>query len=153
MTSHPRTTSRSERETRPDRIQVDLRAPFHMPRKDLLTRFLFGAVVSAVAAVVSKLAGPFAGGFFLAFPAILLASLTLVAKEEGGRAARDDARGAALGTLGLIGFALVAAALLTHRTAWLALGVATIVWAAVSLAAYAIARAAGHGADEPRPEK
>jgi hypothetical protein len=32
------------------------------------------------------------GGTFLAFPAILLASLTLVAEEEGGAQSRDDAR-------------------------------------------------------------
>jgi hypothetical protein len=56
--------------------------------------------VSAVAGVISAVAGPRAGGVFLAFPAILLASLTLVAKEEGPARARDDARGAIFGTLG-----------------------------------------------------
>ncbi|MET8803359.1 hypothetical protein [Streptomyces sp. NPDC004546] len=51
-----------------------------MSRKDLL--FFFGAGVSLLAAVVWKLFGPFIGGVFLAFPAILLASLALVAKER-----------------------------------------------------------------------
>lgn len=46
---------------------------------------------------------------FLAFPAILLASLTMVAEEEGPRQALDDARGALLGTFGMIGFGVLAA--------------------------------------------
>jgi uncharacterized membrane protein (DUF4010 family) len=80
------------------------------PARDWLVRFAFGAGVSALAAVVGKPAGPTVGGLFLAFPAILLASLTLVAKEDGEHQAREDARGAALGALGLIGFGLAVAA-------------------------------------------
>jgi hypothetical protein len=55
--------------------------------RDWLIRFGLGAGVSALAGVVSALAGPRIGGMFLAFPAILLASLTLVAKEDGPRQA------------------------------------------------------------------
>ena len=44
------------------------------PVRDWIIRFAFGAGVSAVAAVVAKVGGPAAGGLFLAFPAILLAS-------------------------------------------------------------------------------
>ncbi|MFJ6121512.1 DUF3147 family protein [Streptomyces sp. NPDC092129] len=124
------------------------------PRKDVLLRFGFGAGVSLLAAVVSALFGPFIGGVFLAFPAILLASLTLVAEEEGVRRARDDARGAALGTLGLWAFAVVAAVLVRHHSAWLALGAATAAWAGVSLAAYAVMWALGLGRDEqPSPDR
>jgi uncharacterized membrane protein (GlpM family) len=119
-----------------------------MPRKDLLVRFFFGAGVSLLAAVVSKLFGSFIGGVFLAFPAILLASLTLVAKEEGLRSARDDARGATLGTLGLLAFALTTVTLLRHHSAWLALAAATAAWTVVSLGGYAVVRAAGGGEDE-----
>ncbi|MCX5094048.1 hypothetical protein OOK36_35310 [Streptomyces sp. NBC_00365] len=54
----------------------------------------------------------------------------------------------ALGTLGLLAFAVVAVILLPHRSAWRALGAATAAWAAVSLAAYAITRAVGYGSDE-----
>ncbi|MET9079780.1 DUF3147 family protein [Streptomyces sp. NPDC004232] len=99
-----------------------------MPRNDLLVRFGFGAGVSLLAAVASKVFGPFIGGVFLAFLAILLASLTLVAKQEGVGSARDDARGAALGTIGLLAFALTTAVLLRHHSAWLALAVATAAW-------------------------
>ncbi|MGW3497662.1 DUF3147 family protein [Streptomyces sp. NPDC001020] len=134
-----------------DRVRLDLRAAWDMPRKDLLVRFGFGVAVSFLAAVVSTVFGPFVGGVFLAFPAILLASLTLVAKEEGLRRARDDVRGATLGTLGLAAFAVVGTVLLRHHSAWLALGAATAAWAAVSLAAYAMVRAAGWGGDERPP--
>ncbi|MER6068093.1 DUF3147 family protein [Streptomyces sp. NPDC001817] len=136
-----------------DRVRLELRRAREMPRKDLLIRFFFGAGVSVLAAVVSKLAGPFVGGVFLAFPAILLASLTLVAKEEGLRSARDDARGAALGTIGLLAFALTTAVLLRHHSAWLALAVATSAWIVVSLGGYAVVRAAGAGSDETGPEQ
>ncbi|MFE9309930.1 DUF3147 family protein [Streptomyces sp. NPDC088353] len=134
-----------------DRMRVDLRAAARTPRKDLLLRFGFGAGVSLLAAVVSRLFGSFVGGVFLAFPAILLASLTLVAEEEGLMSARDDARGAALGTLGLVAFAVVAAVLLRHHSAWLALGAATAAWLVVSLGAYGVARATGVGGDERSP--
>ncbi|MGW4557383.1 DUF3147 family protein [Streptomyces sp. NPDC004365] len=136
------------------RVRVDWRAAMRTPRKDVLLRFGFGAGVSLLAAVVSALFGPFIGGVFLAFPAILLASLTLVAEEEGIRRARDDARGAALGTLGLWAFAVVAAVLVRHHSAWLALGAATAAWAGVSLAAYAVTWAVGLGRDEqPSPDR
>ncbi|MEV5083358.1 DUF3147 family protein [Streptomyces sp. NPDC093064] len=134
-----------------DRVRVDLRAVARTPRKDLLLRFGFGAGVSLLAAVVSRLFGSFVGGVFLAFPAILLAGLTLVAEEEGLMSARDDARGAALGTLGLVAFAVVATVLLRHHSAWLALGAATAAWAVVSLGAYGVARATGSGGDERSP--
>ncbi|MCQ4043765.1 DUF3147 family protein [Streptantibioticus rubrisoli] len=136
-----------------DRVRLDVRAALRMPRKDLLIRFAFGVGVSAVAAIVSAAVGPFQGGALLAFPAILLASLTLVAKEEGLRRARDDARGAALGTLGLLAFAVVAAVLLPHHSAWLALGAATAAWVVVSLLAYGLLRAVGHGGDERGPKR
>jgi hypothetical protein len=47
--------------------------------RDWVMRLGFGAGVSALAGIVAALAGPRVGGLFLAFPAILLASLTLVA--------------------------------------------------------------------------
>jgi hypothetical protein len=89
---------------RPGVRAAKLREP---PVRDWVIRFAFGAGVSALAAIVTKVWGPATGGMFLAFPAILLASLTLVAKEEGAHRAREDARGAALGALGLVGFGIV----------------------------------------------
>ena len=76
--------------------------------KDYLLRFLFGASISAGAALIG-LKFPLIGGMFLAFPAILPASLTLVERDSGRKEAVIDAEGAIIGALGLLAFALVAA--------------------------------------------
>jgi len=114
-----------------------------------LIRFGFGAGVSALAGLISALAGPWVGGIFLAFPAILLASLTLVAKEEGERQSRNEARGATFGTLGLVVFAIVIAVLVRRIPVWATLSLATLAWSVVALAAYFVARRLGQGGDEP----
>jgi uncharacterized membrane protein (GlpM family) len=121
------------------------------PLRDWLVRFAFGAGVSALAGVVSALAGPRVGGIFLALPAILLASLTMVAEEDGLRSARDDARGAVFGTAGLFAFALVVAATATRWPLWAALVTAAAAWTVVSVGGYLVAKALGHGGDEPAP--
>src|SRR3954452_25583332 len=61
--------------------------------RQLALRFGFGAGVSLVAGIVTVVAGTLAGGVFLAFPAVLLASLTLTAECHGDAAACDQARG------------------------------------------------------------
>jgi drug/metabolite transporter (DMT)-like permease len=116
--------------------------------KQWLVRFTFGAATSALAGAVGKLTDPVIGGAFLAFPAILLASLTLVRKKEGRASARDDARGAGAGALGLCAFAVVGAATFTHVPAVAAFVLATLAWAVVALGAYLLAWLTGHGADE-----
>ena len=116
--------------------------------RDWLIRFAFGAGVSALAGIVSALAGPLVGGLFLAFPAILLASLTLVAQEEGVRQARNEARGATFGTVGLLAFAVVLAVLVGRAPVWLALVAASAAWVVVAIGAYLVARGAGAGGDE-----
>src|SRR5205823_14459688 len=109
--------------------------------RDWLIRFAFGAGVSALAGVVSALAGPLVGGLFLAFPAILLASLTLVAQEEGVREAREEAGGATFGTAGLLAFAAVLAVLVGRAPVWLALVAAGAAWTVVAVGTYLVARA------------
>jgi len=116
--------------------------------KDWLIRFAFGAGVSALAAVISEVAGPRIGGLFLAFPAILLASLTLVAKEDGPHPAREDARGATLGAAGLVAFALTGAVLLGRVPIAVALIAATAAWALVAFGAYVVMRRYGAGGDD-----
>ncbi|HEY0531859.1 MAG TPA: DUF3147 family protein [Actinoplanes sp.] len=106
------------------------------PAREWFVRFAFGAGVSALAGIVSELWGPKVGGLFLAFPAILLASLTLVAKDEGAHQAREDARGAALGATGLVGFAVVVATTARQWPVWATLIIATLTWAAISGLAY-----------------
>ncbi|MER6005712.1 DUF3147 family protein [Nonomuraea angiospora] len=77
--------------------------------------------------------GPVAGGVFLAFPAILAATLTLIEEEEHRRdPAAQDARGAVLGATGMIAFAACVWALATWLPAPLVLAVATVAWAVVA---------------------
>jgi uncharacterized membrane protein (GlpM family) len=131
-----------------DRIRVRTAELGQTSLRDWLVRFAFGAGVSALAGAISALVGPTLGGVFLAFPAISLASLTLVAKEDGVRQARNDARGAGLGTLGLLAFALVIAVTVTRWPLWAAFAAATIAWGLVALGAYLLAKTLGMGGDE-----
>jgi uncharacterized membrane protein (GlpM family) len=117
--------------------------------KDWAVRFAFGAGTSLVAGIVSVVAGPLVGGTLLAFPAILLASLSLVAKEDGAARSRDDARGATFGALGLIVFALLGAMWFQVIAAPLVFVLATLGWAIVGVGSYLIAWGVGVGADEP----
>ncbi len=96
-------------------------------------RFVFGGAICVATGLVAKAWGPAVGGLFLAFPAILPASLTLGKQHDGRARAVDDARGGRLGSAGLGAFALVVAAFVGHvpftivlvlaSTAWLALDV------------------------------
>lgn len=95
---------------------------------ELALRFGFGAVVSAVAGAIGSVAGERAGGLFLAFPAILPATLTLIEQHEGISRAVSETRGAVVGALALVGFAGVVIALVTHLPGIVALLVATIGW-------------------------
>ena len=118
--------------------------------KDWWIRFAFGAGTSVVAGVLSATAGSLPGGSLLAFPAILLASLTLVKQNEGAARARDDARGATFGALGLLAFAAVGSAAFGPLPPLVVFLLATLAWAAAALGAYGIAWLAGAGGDEPK---
>lgn len=114
------------------------------------TRFGLGGLVTAGAAAITDKLGPSFGGIFLAFPAILAASVTLVEKHEreqkeqkglhgvdrGKQAAAADAAGAAMGSVGLFAFAWFVSEFLPYRNAALVIAAATIVWAAVAGAAW-----------------
>jgi hypothetical protein len=110
-------------------------------------RFLFGGTITVIAGLLAKRFGPVFGGLFLAFPAIFPASATLVEKHErekkqkagmmnttrGRQAAALDARGAAIGSIGLACFALTVWKLLPLWNAVLALLMGLCVWLAVSV--------------------
>jgi hypothetical protein len=91
-----------------------------------------------VAGVISLAFGATAGGMFLAFPAILPASLTLIEKKEGPEAAIHDLDGAILGAGALGAFALVASVGLRRFSAALVLPAALATWLGASLIAYAV---------------
>ena len=75
--------------------------------QEWMLRFIFGGAVSLMAGLVAQKCGPEVGGLFLGFPSILPATVTLVKQHEGRQQAADDARGAALGSIGLIVFGVV----------------------------------------------
>jgi hypothetical protein len=131
-----------------DRIRIRPQELVQTRARDWLVRFGFGAGMSALAGTISALASSALGGVFLAFPVISLASLTLVAQEDGVRQARNDARGAGLGTLGLVELAAVASVSLTRWRLWAAFTAATAAWAFAALGAYLLARTLGVGGDE-----
>jgi hypothetical protein len=117
-----------------ERIRFDPGGVRQVDRKQALLRFGAGAGASLVAALVSQFAGSRVSGPLLALPAILIAD------DDGLRAAVDDARGAVLGAVGLVAFAVVCSQLLDHLPTWVVLVLATVAWAVVSLLLYALQR-------------
>ena len=109
-------------------------------------RYLFGGGVTALAGLLAQHFGPVIGGLFLAFPAIFLASITLVEKHErarkqnagvkstirGRQAAALDACRAAIGSLGLVCFTGAVWKLIPGHNPPMVLFVATAAWFSVS---------------------
>lgn len=112
---------------------------------EFLLRFVLGGLVTAGAGLIAKRFGPSFGGLFLAFPAILTSSVTLVEKHErerkqekgmsgvirGRQAAGADAAGAAMGSIALIAFAVCVWKLLPGHNFFLIISGATLLWAIV----------------------
>src|SRR5215210_3622314 len=61
--------------------------------KDFAIRFAFGGAISVIAALIGAVSNESIGGLFTAFPAILVASLTLIDKQEDREHASYDAVG------------------------------------------------------------
>src|SRR5712671_2293359 len=135
-----------------------MRVSFHLDalRKtkwsEYAVRFIFGGAVSVVAAALAKHFGPAFGGLFLAFPAIFPASATLLEKHErqkkakagitatlrGRQSAALDAFGAALGCVGLAGFAVIVWKFLPRHGTGIVLFAGTITWLAFSVLGWSI---------------
>ncbi len=111
--------------------------------RDYAIRFAFGGLISAIAGYLGTAYGPTVGGLFLAFPAILPASLTLVKRDDGEEAAGEEALGAVAGAVGLIAFAAVVWGLAMRVPAWAVLLCAAVGWLAVSVAAWLLVRRTG----------
>ena len=113
---------------------------------ECIIRFVLGGAISVVAALMAKKFGPTVGGLFLAFPAIFPASATLVEKHErekkeekglhGNERGRDaaalDAAGAAVGSLGLLAFAVFVWQLLPDHSPWIVMIGAGVLWCIAS---------------------
>jgi len=123
-------------------IRIDVAGLRRTKWHDYAIRFLFGGLVTAAAGLIAQRWGPGIGGLFLAFPAIFPASATLVEKHErqekhraglqgsvrGREAAALDAAGAAVGCIGLAGFALVVWLFLVPYETWIVFGCAALLW-------------------------
>jgi Protein of unknown function (DUF3147) len=103
---------------------------------DIEVRFAFGAAVSILAAVIGSVFGDAAGGMFLAFPAILPAALTMLEQKDGPQEALHDQRGALLGALGMVAFAVAAALGFSRWPSGLVLVAAAAAWSATSVTIY-----------------
>jgi len=115
---------------------------------EYVIRFALGGIVTASAGLIAKRISPSFGGLFLAFPAILAASSTLVEKHErqrkrengpngmyrGRHAAGADAAGAAMSSIGLITFAIFVWKLLPEHNLLSVIAGATVLWALVAVA-------------------
>ncbi|MGH9644274.1 MAG: DUF3147 family protein [Terriglobales bacterium] len=134
------------------RINVDTSVLREARWYDYGLRFLFGGLITAATGLIAKRFGAAIGGLFLAFPAILPASVTLIEKHEekkkkergmhgfvrGRKAAAVDAAGATLGSFGLLAFAWLAWQFFRDEKSWLALACATVAWAGVSVVAWLV---------------
>lgn len=137
------------------KVMVSLRTLREARFHEYAIRFAAGGIITVAAGLIAKRFGPGVGGLFLAFPAILPASATMIAKHErlrkeekglrgtirGRNAAGADAGGAALGGIGLIIFAILVWRMLPHFPEWATLTSATVVWYAAAYSAWRIYKA------------
>jgi len=129
------------------RIKINLAALKKTKWHDYAIRFLAGGLITVATGLIAKKFGPTVGGLFLAFPAIFPATATLIATEEkdekrraglngtprGRDAAAIEARGTALGTLGLLAFAAIVWRALPNHYAPAVLIAGAAAWFAASV--------------------
>lgn len=125
-------------------VQIDPAGLRQTKWYEYVLRFVFGGAITAAAGLIGKEWGPGIAGLFLAFPAILPASATLLEKHEKERkqgsagrhdgitAAASDATGAAMGSVGLFAFAAICWLLIPRYSPVLVLIGATLLWALVA---------------------
>ena len=137
------------------RIGLDVSSMQHFRWRDYAVRFVFGGIVTALVGLIARRYGPGVAGLFLAFPAIFPAGATLIEKQQrekkrragldgtsrGRVAAGIDAIGAAMGTLGLIAFALLVWRFLPSHSSPAILTIAGLAWLAISVLAWRIRKA------------
>lgn len=131
-------------------IQARLAAIKGIKPHEWIVRFVFGGLVCVIAGLIAQHFGPVVGGFFLAFPAIFPAGASLVEaheKQHKARAGFDgtyrgrivaaiDALGAAIGSIGLAGFAFVFWIWLPRSGVIETFILGTLVWLTLSVAVW-----------------
>ena len=123
-------------------VRIDLKKLEFKPG-EVAVRFAFGTVIAVVAGVLGMLVGQKFGGMFLAFPAILPATLTLIEKKEDTTKAYLDMSGGVTGAIAMAGFAVTAWSLLGHVAAVVAILAGLVVWVVLALALYWVVRGTG----------
>jgi hypothetical protein len=101
-----------------------------------VVRFAFGGAITVATGVIGKVWGPLVAGLFLAFPAILPATLTLVKEHDGRDDTVEDARGARLGSIALAAFAMVVVVTAERLPAAAVLTLAAVTWLVVAVGAW-----------------
>jgi Protein of unknown function (DUF3147) len=128
------------------RIEVNLSSLKETKPHEYAVRFLYGGLCCVAAGLIAERFGPGIGGLLLAFPAIFPAGATLIESHEkrrkakihydgrnrGRMAASLDSAGAALGCLGLIGFAVVVWKGLVNHNPLAVISAAGMVWFVLS---------------------
>jgi len=113
-------------------------------------RFVFGGVITVIAGAIGKKWGAAAGGLFLAYPAILPATATLLEKhtrerkqrkglnggKRGKAVAGADAAGAAMGSVGLITFGAIGWGLMPRVSPVITLLCGTLAWALTAVSVW-----------------
>jgi hypothetical protein len=121
---------------------------------ELVLRVLFGGIATVLTGLITKSSGPVIAGLFLAFPALFPSTATLVEKHtkerrrkaglDGTLRAADtvaiEARGATIGSVGLLLFAAVTWVALPYLRAGLCLLLAGLSWILLSVAVWQIRR-------------
>jgi hypothetical protein len=139
------------------KIGLDLSALGKTKWYEYALRLAFGGSITVAAGLLAKQWGPGVGGLFLVFPAIFPASATLVEKYEkqkkqqdglhgtmrGREAAGLDAAGAAIGSIGLIAFAVTVWRFMSLLSTWLVLICATLAWLITSVVFWYLWRTRG----------
>jgi 4-hydroxybenzoate polyprenyltransferase len=129
------------------RVKFDTSALGQTKWHQYTIRFIFGGCITVAAGLVASKFGPAVGGLLLAFPAIFPASATLIEKHEqerkekiglsgmvrGRQAASIEAMGSAMGSVGLLVFALLVWQFVASQSAWIVLPGAMAAWLAVSV--------------------
>ena len=132
------------------KIKIDANGIGQSRWYEYVVRFVFGGTVTAITGLIAKRYGAAIGGLFLAFPAILPATATLIEKHEkekkeragingamqGRKAAGVDAAGAAMGCSGLAAFALIAWRMFPSSSLGFTLITATVAWLIVSVSVW-----------------
>jgi hypothetical protein len=120
------------------RPRLDLARLKQAKLKDYAIRFTFGGAVSVIAALLGYWITPRFGGIFTAFPAILLASLTLIGEHDGREQSAEGAEGGVAGALALVACAFFIALTVTRLPGAVSLVLALLLWLALALAGYAL---------------